>query len=278
MQAPANGQHATSPMAQAHPRSWLLGRRLLGRLLARAGSDIVIALISLLALEGEGGAPDHAVARVAHLLLHKADVQRALVRVQPGVLHREDPRHGVRLVVVAVPPARRGHEDAARHPVHPHRIHQVPLKVQAWGHQRVHARLGAHGQVQRHRVVTVRLLHAVRRKGVQQAPQHMRERLGLWAGLIPQQHSAPVELHGPGTVADLLHAVQQHRLCPHSGLELAPLGLHREVAEQRFVRHPVQSRATMRTPGRPVNHLVAGIGQDEEVALRPSGGAELALG
>mmetsp|Transcript_7472 Transcript_7472/g.21105 ORF Transcript_7472/g.21105 Transcript_7472/m.21105 type:complete len:277 (+) Transcript_7472:93-923(+) len=230
-----DGQEAMA-LQMGHEPSCLLGRGLLQRpalvLGFRCGgsADICVALIPLLALEREGGAPHEPLAGVADLLIHKPDVQRALVRVQPCVLHWEHPRLLVRLVVVAVPPPRRRHKHTPGDPVHPHRVHEVPLRVKARGHQGVGIGACADSQVQGHRVVSVRLLDAVGCQGVEQAPQHVRESLCLGAGGVAEQHSTPVKLRGTRSVADLLHSVEEHPFRPHSGLKLALRGLNPEVA------------------------------------------------
>ena len=99
------------------------------------------------------------------LVVHDADVQRALVRVQSRVLHGEHPRDLVGFVVVGVPPPRRGDEDAAFGPVAANGVDDVTLGVDLLTHQGVHVGLRRHRKVQRHRVVPVRALNVLRRVG-----------------------------------------------------------------------------------------------------------------
>ena len=63
-------------------------------------SRLRLQLLDVCALEG--GAAVHLEAFLAR---PEADVQRALVSVEPGILHREQPRVLVGVVDVVVPPA-----------------------------------------------------------------------------------------------------------------------------------------------------------------------------
>jgi hypothetical protein len=53
---------------------------------------------------------DSTILEPGHLLIGKADVQSALVRVDSSILHWQNPRVFCALVVMAMPPARRRNE------------------------------------------------------------------------------------------------------------------------------------------------------------------------
>ena len=53
------------------------------------------------------------------LVVHESNVQRSLVRVQPGILHRQNPRDFVAFVVVRMPPSRWGDKNTTWNPIAP---------------------------------------------------------------------------------------------------------------------------------------------------------------
>ena len=61
--------------------------------------------------------------------------------------------------------------------------------------------LGGHSEVERHGVVAVRALHRLRGDAVEQAPQHVRQRLRLRAGFVAKQHA----LMGGSSTASTRH-------------------------------------------------------------------------
>merc|ERR1719247_3064813 len=116
-----------------------------------------------------------------YLFALEPDVQRPLVRVEAGVLDRQDPSLVVPGIVVRVPPPRGRHEHAARRPLGDHRVHDVALRVEVPADLRVHLPVHAadDGKVQRDGVVLVGRLVRVRREHVQQRPHRRGQGLAL---------------------------------------------------------------------------------------------------
>mmetsp|Transcript_1057 Transcript_1057/g.4474 ORF Transcript_1057/g.4474 Transcript_1057/m.4474 type:complete len:358 (+) Transcript_1057:51-1124(+) len=210
------------------------------------------------------------------LVVDEPNVQSPLMRVQTGILHRQHPRHLVALVVVRVPPPGRRDEHAAGGPVAPDGIDDVAVGVNLFAHERVHARLGGDGEVERDGVVPVRPLHGVGRDGVEQRPEHVRQRLGLVARLVPEEHAEPVHLRAAIGVRNLLNLGEHALALEQRGLKLLPGGRDAEVLHQRLVVHPVERGAALRRAVTSVRQRAARDGHHEEVALGPRHRAVLA--
>ena len=125
----------------------------------------------LLVRHRERAAPNLASLVQLQLIVHEADVQRPLMRVEPRVLHGQHPGDFVGLVVVRVPPPGRGDEDAAGDPVAPDRVDDIPVGVDLLTHQGVDVGRGGDGEVERDAVVPVRALHSLGGDGVEQGPE-----------------------------------------------------------------------------------------------------------
>eukprot|EP00303_Exanthemachrysis_gayraliae_P008697 CAMPEP_0206009498 /NCGR_PEP_ID=MMETSP1464-20131121/9821_1 /ASSEMBLY_ACC=CAM_ASM_001124 /TAXON_ID=119497 /ORGANISM="Exanthemachrysis gayraliae, Strain RCC1523" /LENGTH=399 /DNA_ID=CAMNT_0053383095 /DNA_START=211 /DNA_END=1408 /DNA_ORIENTATION=- len=248
---------------------------------AHAKSRASLGRVAVVAVEGVqalvAGPARDAKLDALHLLVHEADVEDACVGEPAGVLDGQHPAVLVALVVVGVPPARRGDERAAARPVAAHGVDDVAVAVEAGAHERVAgARLGVHAEVQGDRVVAVRALHVLRglvRENVQEAPERVRQRLGLRRRRGGEEDPDAVLVLGAGPVADSLHRAAHALAVEEDGLELWARRAHAEVLEEGLVGHPVEGRAAVGLSRRAGVHGGAVPGDGKEV---PGGPVELA--
>mmetsp|Transcript_32279 Transcript_32279/g.111613 ORF Transcript_32279/g.111613 Transcript_32279/m.111613 type:complete len:232 (-) Transcript_32279:567-1262(-) len=221
----------------------------------RSGSEAVVE-VGHVAVVGNGGelgvlfvgdvegASADAPRRVEReLVVDKANVQRALVRVEARVLHGQDPGRLVGLVVVRVPPAGRREEDGAVDPVALDGVDDVAVLVNLAAHQSVdlaRRQRRRDGEVQRDGVVAVRPLDRLGPDGVQERPQNVRQRhRRLLRGHVAEEHAEAVAVLSARRVADLLDVGQEAGARKVRRLKFLHIRRDSEVRHQRLVVDPI---------------------------------------
>eukprot|EP00274_Cyanoptyche_gloeocystis_P005025 CAMPEP_0196654194 /NCGR_PEP_ID=MMETSP1086-20130531/3886_1 /TAXON_ID=77921 /ORGANISM="Cyanoptyche gloeocystis , Strain SAG4.97" /LENGTH=195 /DNA_ID=CAMNT_0041985811 /DNA_START=1513 /DNA_END=2100 /DNA_ORIENTATION=- len=189
------------------------------------------------------------------------------------VLHWEDERRRVALVVVGVPESWRGDEDLARSPGLLDGVDDVALAVDLLADERVHALVGVDDHVQSDRVVPMGLLVVLGHDDVHEAPLRVRHRLGQRCRGVAEQNAAAVALLDPRDRLDFADLLEQGLLGVQGRFEAFLDGLRTEIVEQGLIVDPVHRCVRCRH--------VFGLGVDGEnkhVALRPVDAPVLAVG
>src|SRR5258708_28018872 len=129
-------------------------------------------------------------------------MERGQISLQTGILNGDYVSLVTRFVEMRMPVSRRRDERHARLPVDARRLHDVAGFIQFGSDQRVDARLAAGDEIERDRLVAMRLLNRMWGDDAEHRPQRMRDRTRLREVGIAQQYADTVALARIGIFGD----------------------------------------------------------------------------